>query len=229
MTPYGPAHLVMLAIFVAGVWPVIRLGRAQRAAGGPTRFSRAFALAIPAFTVPFQIVDLTKNFELGVTLPLQLCDLAWVAAALALWTHHPYFVSLTYFWGLVLTTQGIVTPSLSEDFPDPRFIAFWGLHLLIVWSALYLVWGLRRAPRWRDYGTTLATTLGWLVVVAGFNLVADTNYGYTQRKPGAGSILDYLGPWPWYIAAEIAIVAVVWALMTWPWARADARTREPFR
>ncbi len=221
MTAYGTAHLIMLAIFVAGIWPAVRLGRAERDVDGVSRGSRAFAVAIPTVTVPFQVIDLTTNFQLNVTLPLHLCDLAWVAASVALWTHHRYAVALTYFWGLVLTMQGILTPSLGEAFPEVRFFAYWGLHLLIVWAAIFLVWGIGRTPRWRDYGVAIAVTLVWAAGTFVFNTIADTNYGYLQRKPRAASILDLLGPWPWYIAAEIAIVAAVWALMTWPWVRRD--------
>ena len=47
-----------------------------------------------------------------------------------------------------------------------------------------------------------------------FNVVADTNYGYLLRKPSS-SILDFFGPWPWYVVQEIAVVVAAWALMTW--------------
>ena len=214
MTPYGVTHWVPLAIFVIGLWPVVRLGRAHRTADGPTRFSRTWAVLIPAVTVPFQVIDLTTNFDIDVTVPLHLCDLTWVAAAWALWTHHRFAIALTCFWGLVLTTQGIVTPSLGEEFPEPRYFAYWCLHLLIVWAAVYLVVGLGLVPSWRDYAATVAATLGWAAAAYAFNVAADTNYGYLVEKPSSGSLLDLLGPWPWYVAAEIAIVAGVWALMT---------------
>lgn len=225
MDPYGTAHLVALTLFVLGIWPVVALGRRQRETSGVSRASRGFAVLIVAFALPTQVADILTRFEIGVSLPLHLSDLAWMAAAAALWTHHRYPVALTYFWGLVLTTQAIVTPSLGEDFPELRFFAFWGLHLSVVWAAIFLVWGCGLTPRWRDYGTTLATTLVWAVVAYSFNEVAGTNYGYLQRKPSSGSILDYLGPWPVYVLAEIAIVAVLWALMTWPWVRRAAPTR----
>jgi hypothetical integral membrane protein (TIGR02206 family) len=222
MESYGTAHLVMLAIFVAGLGPVVLLGRRHRTDGAGRRMGRALALLIPAVTIPFQIIDFVTNFDLGITLPLHLCDLAWPAAALALWTRHPFFVGLTYFWGLSLTVQGIITPSLGEPFPEPRFFAYWALHLLIVWSAVHLVWGLGLVPRWREYWTTMLATLTWATVVAVFNTIADTNYGYLSRKPPNSSLLDLLGPWPWYVAVEIALVAAGWALMTWPWARRPA-------
>ena len=47
--------------------------------------------------------------------------------------------------------------------------------------------------------------------------VAGTNYGFLNGKPGTRSILDVLGPWPWYILVEIVLVLSAWALMTWPW------------
>lgn len=224
---FGTTHWVMLAIFVAGIWPVVLLGRRVRGTDREPVVSRAFALAIPLFTVPMQVVDfLPGQFSINTTLPLQLCDLAWMAAVLALWTRHRFPVALTYFWGLVLTTQAMITPWLHADFPSPKFFGFWGMHFLIVWAAIYLVWGLGLAPRWRDYATTVGTTLVWMVSVYVINLGLGTNYGFVNEKPSTASLLDVLGPWPVYLFAEIGIVATVWALMTWPWT-ARARAARP--
>lgn len=98
MTQYGPTHIIPLAVFAAGLVAVVLLGRRHASYDGPTRFSRAWAVLVPLTTVPFQLVDLAFNFELGVTLPLHLCDLAWIAATWALWTHRPLPVALTFFW-----------------------------------------------------------------------------------------------------------------------------------
>lgn len=225
--PYGTSHWIMLATFVAGVPLAVLLGRHVR--HDPQRrqtVSRALAVAVLVLVIPLQALDfLPGRFDLDITLPLQLCDFAWMVAAYALWTQRPTAAAITYYWGLVLSSQALVTPSLSWGFPDPRFIAFWGLHLLIVWVAIYLPWGLCIRPTWHAYRVTVALTLIWLVGVFGFNLVAGTNYGYLNRPPSTASALDYLGPWPTYLAVEIAIVALVWALMTWPWARSAERRR----
>lgn len=223
--PYGASHLVALAVFVVGVPLVVALGRHVRADHDQARrTSRIFAGAIVCFTVPLQIVDfMPGRFDIATTLPIQLCDLAWVAAAVALWTHRRTAVALTYYWALVLSTQGLITPSLNRDFPDPKFIAFWGMHLLIVWSAIFLTWGLDLRPSWRGYRTTVTITICWLAAVFGVNAVLGTNYGYVNHKPHVASMLDLLGPWPTYVVAEVLLVAAVWALMTWPWVRADRR------
>ena len=224
MAAYGTTHLVMLGVFVGGVVGVVLLGRARRGRGPGDPVTRTYAVLVPIAPVIVLVVDVVGDFDLGVTLPLHLSDLSWIVAAVALWTQRPAWAAVTYFWGLVLTSQAIITPSLGEDFPEPRFFGFWAVHLLIVWASIYLVWGLGLRPRWREYRIALAVTLAWAVLTFGFNAVADTNYGYLQRKPSGGSALDLLGPWPVYVVAEIVIVAVVWALMAWPW---EARRRHP--
>ncbi|HWJ83477.1 MAG TPA: TIGR02206 family membrane protein [Nocardioides sp.] len=212
MTPYGLSHLVPLVVFACGLVGAVVVGRRHRTATGPTTFSRAWAVLVAAVGL-FQAVALLVDFDLGVSLPLHLCRLTWIAVAVALWTHRPFPVALAFLWGGLLSTQAVLTPSLGEDFPDPRYLAFWALHLMEVWAAVYLVVGLRLAPRWRDLAATVAATLVWAVCAMAFNAAAGTNYGYLRHKP-AGSFLDLLGPWPWYVAAEIVVVSAVWALMT---------------
>ena len=171
---------------------------------------------------------LPGDFDFAKSLPLQLCDFAWIAAIVALWTRHWAATALVYFWGLTLTIQGILTPSLTELFPDPRYFMFWGMHFFTVWAAVYLTFGLGVRPTWRSYRFTVAATAVWAVTVMAFNALAGTNYGYLNRKPAVGTLLDLFGPWPGYVVVEIALVAGVWALMTWPWTRtADPLDADP--
>ena len=74
-------------------------------------------------------------------------------------------------------------------------------------------------PRWRSYRFAVIATLAWGAFTFTFNAIAGTNYGYLNRKPPTASLLDVLGPWPVYLLTEVAVVLVVWALMTWPWER----------
>lgn len=99
------------------------------------------------------------------------------------------------------------------------------MHLLIIWAAVYLIWGLRVRPTWRTYATSVGITLVWMVSVFAFNLAVGTNYGFVNRKPSTASGLDLLPEWPWYVLIEIVVVASVWALMTWPWTRSGAGRR----
>lgn len=217
---YGPSHLTVLAMFAIGVVAVVVAGR--RVSGRPSEqvVRRGIAVALLAITIALQILQLTPaEWDLQTSLPLQLCDLGWMFAAHALWTRNQLSATITYLWGITLTTQGMITPDIESTFPELRFLTFWGMHLIVVWSAIFLVVGLRILPTWRTYRQTVLVTLVWAVSAYLFNLVADTNYGYLNRLPDSASLLDYLGPWPLYVILEIAIVAAVWALLTWPWTR----------
>ena len=123
-------------------------------------------------------------------------------------TRAVWAAALTYYWGLTLTIQGIITPSLAQNFPDPRFFGFWALHCLVVWSALFLTFGIDVRPTWRTYRIAVGLTTGWAIAVYVFNVVVGTNYGYLNHKPPSADP-GLLGPWPAYVGAEIVIVCVV--------------------
>lgn len=217
---YGASHFAALAVFALGALVLVWLGRRQRGTPAAASFSRAFALLNLLMLVPLQLYAMAPgNWDIAGSLPLQLCDLAWIASAIALWTRGWRAHALTYYWGLTLSTQALITPALSVDFPHVVYFMFWGLHLLVVWAGIYLTWGLGLAPNWHSYRFALLATLVWAAVALTVNALAGTNYGFLSEKPPVKSLMDLLGPWPWYLAVEAAGVAAVWALITWPWVR----------
>ena len=217
-TAFDTSHQVAFLLLAAGALALVWIGRATREVDPDDRIGRGLAVAVLALTLPLQVIYFTPGYwDLQTTLPLQLCDLAAWISAYALWTHRSWAVGLTYYWGLTLTTQAIITPDLASSFPDPVFILFWGMHLMVVWAAVYLTWGLGLAPDWRIYRTAVYATAAWAATIYTFNVTVGTNYGYLNAKPRTASILDLLGPWPWYVLAEISIIIAVWALATWPW------------
>ena len=85
-----------------------------------------------------------------------------------LWTLDGRAISLLYFWGLTLTAQAAITPSLGQTFPDPRYFMFWGMHFLAIWASVYLVC-LVGGPGWSGYRLTLWCTAVWAAVVLAFS------------------------------------------------------------
>ncbi|MES9536363.1 MULTISPECIES: TIGR02206 family membrane protein [unclassified Actinomadura] len=228
---YGPSHWAALGLFAVGCVGLVLVGRSQRAGAEPGAafgeqargFGKAYALAIVYVMVGTQVHTLLPGqWRIGGSLPLQLCDVAWLTAVGALWTFGRRWFALTYYWGLTLSVQGLLTPALNGgDYPGIDYLGFFGMHLMIVWSAVYLTWGLGMRPDWSDYGFAVAATAAWAVATFVFNLSAGTNYGYLNDKPGSGSVLDLMGPWPWYVMVETLIILLGWALITWPWTRAS--------
>jgi hypothetical integral membrane protein (TIGR02206 family) len=219
---WGTSHLVVLGVWAVGVVVLLAVGPAVR--GRPVE--RPLAVTLAVGNIVFGLIGTVTEFSDGDVkgnLPLQLCDFAWIPVAWALLTRHPLALALTYFWGLTLSLQAMAQPTLDEAFPDPNFFAFWGKHVLLVWGAVYATLTLRQGPDWRGYRTAVLWTAGWVAVAMSVNGLLDTNYGYFNAKPD-GTVLDYLGPWPWYVLAEVAIVAGVWFLITLPWVRHRQRT-----
>lgn len=217
---YGATHWAMLALFALGAWHLTLIGRRHHGTPAEVRFRHT--LAIVLLVVPVSLTTyalLPQNFHISHSLPFHLCDLAWIVAGYALWTRSVQAFWLLYYWGLTLTTQGFVTPLLRHDYPHLQFIMFWGLHLGIVWATVYLTFGLGLRPDWRAYRFTIAVTVAWGVLMLAFNSIAGTNYMFVIQKPEVKSLLDLLGPWPWYLLSELAIGMTVWALITLPWIR----------
>jgi hypothetical integral membrane protein (TIGR02206 family) len=222
--PYGPEHWVILLLLVVGAVILAVVGRRYRDTA-PT-VARVFAVVIVAFQVPVQIYFvLPSQWDVNHSLPFQLCDLAWLTAAYTLWTRSEWAYALTYYWGLTLTPQAMITPSLdSPNFPDIHFIQFWLQHLLVVWAAVYLTWVVGMRPTWRSLRIAVWATLAWGVAVFAFNDVTGANYGFVNGKPPNPSLLDLMGSWPWYLAVEFAVGLAGWVLVTWPWTRLRERT-----
>jgi hypothetical integral membrane protein (TIGR02206 family) len=223
--PWSTSHLVVLGVFALGVAMLVAIGGPVRG----SRVERPLAVVLAVGNVVFGLIGVVTEFGDGAAkanLPLQLCDFAWIPVAWALLTRHRLALALAYFWGLTLALQALVQPTLDEAFPDPNFFAFWGKHVLLVWGAVYATLTLRQGPDWRAYRLAVVATSAWLALAMSVNALLDTNYGYFNAKPD-GTVLDYLGPWPVYVLAEMAIVLVGWALITLPWTSPRKIPRTP--
>ncbi len=215
---YGPSHWATIAVFVIGAAVLVLVGRRQTEQQA-RRLGRLLG-AITAVIYAAILVYVLTPPSIDSSVPLQLTDLATVVAAYAFWSQKQWAFALTYYWGLVLSTQALISPALQgPDFPHYRFLAFWSIHLLVVWAAIYLTWGRGMRPDWRSYRLAIVVTLAWATATFMFNTIAGTNYGFLNRKPSISSLLDVMGPWPWYVFVAAALVLIVWALMTWPWQR----------
>ena len=225
-TAFGTSHLVALAMFAIGAVALVLLGRRQDEEQA-RRFGRGMALvilAVFAIAMAYKIADP----DINTMMPLQLCDVAELAAAYALWTQKQWAFAVSFFWGLVLSSQALITPDVDgPDFPAHGFMTFFALHLLVVWTPIYLAWGRGMRPDWASYQFAVKATLTWAAVTFTFNVIAGTNYGYLNRKPETATIMDVLGPWPVYPIIEITVVAIIWALMTMPFERTRLVFRSP--
>lgn len=145
-----------------------------------------------------------------VNLPLQLTDAVTFVSIAALWRpRSALLVELLYYWALSASLQAVLTPDLGQGFPDVLYFSYFATHSGALLAACLLVFGCRRLPRpgavWRVYALTAA----FAALPAIGTVLTGGNYMFLRRKPAHGSLLDAMGPWPWYIIAAAALGLVM--------------------
>lgn len=156
--------------------------------------------------------------SLARSLPLQICDWAAICSALALVVDRRWLRSIAYFWGLALSVQGLVQPDLSAGPLSLAFWLFWMHHALIVGVAIYVVAVRGFRPASRDLFVAMGAGLLYVALVFPLDLLLEVNYGYLgEGLPSQPTILDWLGPWPWRVAAMTALGMGVMVLLYLPW------------
>jgi hypothetical integral membrane protein (TIGR02206 family) len=176
--------------------------------------------AYPAMIVARLIDGIPVSVD--VIFPMHLCDLAAVTAFFALLFRHALAAELTYFWGLAGTAQALLTPSTCYDFPNLAFFVYFQLHSAVVITAVYLPLGLGWRPRNWAVLRVWIWGLGYLVVAGVVDFLAGANYGFL-REAAAGSLMEVLGPWPWYIGAMAGLGLVFFAVLGLPFWRPKRR------
>lgn len=186
---------------------------------------RAIALTLSVDALVFLGTPLVRGgWSVRASLPLALCDVALVVAAIACWWPGWLLgIELTYYWGLTGTVQAVLTPDLSAGFPQLEFFQFVVGHLGIVVAAFYLVVGRQIEPRPGSVPRVLGITMAYAVLLGVFDWVIGANYMYLAAPPDRGTLLSVLGPWPWYLVSATAIAFVLLVLLDLPFRRSRRR------
>ena len=216
-------------------WHLLALGAIALAAGGfatlPRQpgvrpYHRLIGWAIVAGMVVNESIWVTYLWRIDAwdvqhTLPLHLCDLAIIAGGLALLTERQTLYELTYYWGLGASVQAILTPGLAADVSAYEFLRYFLSHGGILVVVAYLTGARRMRPSPASVPRCVLITLGCMVGVGGVDWLVGANYMFLRKKPGAASVMDYLGPWPWYVLSLIGLGVVSMLVLYAPWYASD--------
>lgn len=130
-------------------------------------------------------------------LPLHFCAVMALLCFIALWWGPRWARSLVYFGVLSASIQGLITPAITYGFPKVDFFFFFGSHGLLLLSALAIPFLTDWKAKAKDPVRSVLLMNAYLIVIHPINILLGSNYGFTTAAP-AGSILDGLGPAPWY-------------------------------
>jgi hypothetical integral membrane protein (TIGR02206 family) len=217
----APEHLVALAVIAAATVALVIAARMR-----PRPWLKVLAVILVADEVSWWLYLLAGGVpgsQLARSLPLQLCDAAIFVAAAALWTRRPLLAEVTYFWGLAGTIQALLTPDLPQHFPTYPYWQYYIAHGGVVATALILVIGLRMRPRPWSVVKVAGITLGYVAFVGLVDALTGADYMFLRAKPPSPTLLDALGPWPWYLGAAALLGLALFAILDAPFRRSAPR------
>jgi hypothetical integral membrane protein (TIGR02206 family) len=191
--------------------------------------SRGLAVLLVAAFLAYPLVEgFRGDYELDADLPLHLTDIVTVVTAVALWSPRPLRFELSYFWGLSASAQAVLTPALSAD-QDASTFLYWQYfitHSGVVVAALFLAFGLGLTPRRGAVWRVFTATAVWAGIAAIGNTITGGNYMFLSERPETASLLDYMGPWPWYILGSALLALTLFTVLDLPFRRRRRETAE---
>ena len=214
---FGPAHLGALGTTAVLALVLARLVRARPRG----RASDAVAYGLAGSIAAVIGVEVGMAIRGGwarpeYLCPLHLCDMSMFLAIYALVTRQRWAAELLYFWAGAGTTLAMLTPDLEMGFPHWVFFVFFGLHGLVVVSALTLTFGFGLAPAAGAPGRALLATLVYAAFVGLVNVAWGTNFMFLRHKPDTATLLDHMGPWPVYIVVGAVVAFLAFQLLALP-------------
>ena len=205
------ATILGLAI-VLPLWASRTLKRKQKVG-----LARMMSLVLSVTVIGWVIIRLAlKEFDHITDLPLDLCNLLALVMPLLVWRPSRRIQEVLYFLVLAGTLQAVLTPHLIEGFPHFTFFKYWIVHGGLIVVTVYMTVAFQYYPTLRSLIKAFWSLQLYAVGVVLLNLLLGSNYFYVMRKPPTASLLDYFGPWPWYILVCEGIVLVLFLLVYAP-------------
>ncbi len=169
------------------------------------------------------------HWRMGTSLPLHLCGAAIVLGAIMLVNKNYRLYELVYFWGLGGAIQALLQPDIFYPVPHYRFFQFFVSHGLIVTASLYSTFSFKYRPEFKSIFRVFFITNIYLVFIALFNYIFNGNYLFICHKPETASLLDFFGPWPWYVLVLEVVALVSFIIYYSPFAIKDGLIRLKIR
>jgi hypothetical integral membrane protein (TIGR02206 family) len=220
---FSSQHLVMLAAIAIVCFLTARFAK-RISLSACAWMGRCFGFLLLGYMAVLywqQAVEHALAWEYS--LPLDLCDFVLIACIISLFRPNQFIAEIAYFWGLGGTLQATLTPDLSQGFPSWSFVLFfWGHGVTLIGIVFLISAGYFKPGKGSILRMMIALNC-YALAVGAIDAIAGWNYGYLRRKPAGASLLDFLGPWPWYLLSLEAVALLMFLLFFLPWFKKTPR------
>ncbi|MVP01133.1 TIGR02206 family membrane protein [Paenibacillus lutrae] len=217
---YTTSHLVALALLAAVVVLLFVCRRQLRQSSAKRRTVSLIIVSILVLSeVTLNVWYVQQSmYSIRHSLPLELCSISLYLCVAMLLLRSRFLFQIVYFIGIGGALQALLTPVLGYAYPHYRFLEFFAAHIAIIAAVLYMVWAENMRPTFRSILFTMGFLNLLLLIVIPVNTYTGANYMFLARKPATSSLLDYLGPYPWYLLSMEAAAFVLFIFLYLPFA-----------
>lgn len=213
---FSSAHVTTLGVMALLAILLFVFRRRLRAPGWNEGVRYILAAILILSQISYQIwVIVFGKWTLRSSLPIQLSDLAVLFAAIMLITKSRALFGLLYYAGIGSSLQAVLTPDLgSYSFPHFYYIEFFTAHGGMILACLFMIAVHDYQPQYGTLWFTFLIVNVYGLCILAFDWLADANYLYLMHKPN-GSLLNFLGRWPWYLLSLEWVSLVEFHLLYW--------------
>lgn len=178
-----------------------------------------------SFCIFFVMQIATGVFSIKNDLPIFICRFLALSAPIVYWKENRFWTGVFYFWILAGTLNAVITADLRFDYPHWNYFIYFAMHCGLILLPIYYCIVLKHRIRLIDLWNAFWTANIFMIITMVINFSIESNYMYTREKPLVASVLDHLGPWPWYIVAVQFIALALFALLYLPFLKINRSTR----
>lgn len=213
---FGTSHIIALMTVVFFIAICTNLSNKYERV---QKYYKVFLLtALPVQEIIFRLWDcFYQDHRFESLFSLHLCSIAIFICIIILEKYNQPMFEMLFFWGLGGATQALLTPDISiYGFPHFRFFQVFLSHGLIIATIIYFMFVEGKRVRKGSLKRVLINTNIYALFVFFINSIFNTNYLFINHKPYTPSLIDLLGPWPFYIIWLEFIMILVFSLLYMP-------------
>lgn len=215
---FSAVHLLTLGVFAAVIVSMFLFRKPLRKEYANRTARIALFLILIISEISLQVwLWWSGHWAYQYSLPLHLSSISLILSAILLLTRNYRLFEVTYFAGVGSALQAMITPDISlYTFPHYRYIHFFVSHGGTVIANLFMVFVAGFKPTGKSLWRAFLWLNGYTIIIFIVNFLIEGNYMYISEKPVNPSLIDYLGPWPWYILSLELITLVTFSILYLP-------------
>ncbi len=223
---YTWSHWMPLLVVALLGWAFIFIARNYLSTRQQTILGTFIAL-LPAVAVVLRMIITYDQgvFTIQDELPLHVCRVLGLLTPIVMYFRNRKWFGIIYFMIIAGTVQANLTPDLDFDFPHYSYFMYWVLHSMLVVLPFYCIFVYGFRVTLRDLWNAFVATNVFMIGITIFNWLTGANYMYTMAKPPSATLLDVMGPWPWYILAGELVALILFIIVYLPFHLGRNRTQ----